>query len=242
VSRNLLPLPGLSVGPNPAVVGQPVTLDASSSTDPDGSVVKYEWDLDGNGTFETPGGSTPTISYTYPNPGAYDVGVRVTDNDGGTAVARVRLVVNPPPPPPGGGGVGAGAPPPDTGGAPGAGGGSVRLTAELTGLPIQRVRAVLVRGLAVGCGANRATSCSLTATMAARDARRLGMRSRRPIALGSAVLRLPRAGKVAGWLRLTPAGARALRRARSVTIVVRGTAVDALGARVSLTRAFLLRR
>jgi hypothetical protein len=94
----------------------------------------------------------------------------------------------------------------------------------------------------VGCGANRATSCKLTATMAARDARRLGMRSRRPIALGSAVLRLSRAGKVSGRLRLTPAGARALRRARGVTIVVRGTAVDALGGRVSLTRAFLLRR
>ena len=35
-------------GRNPA---QQVTFDASASKDPDGTIVKYEWDLDGNGTL-----------------------------------------------------------------------------------------------------------------------------------------------------------------------------------------------
>ena len=30
-----------------------VALDASTSTDPDGTIAKYEWDLDGNGSFES---------------------------------------------------------------------------------------------------------------------------------------------------------------------------------------------
>ena len=42
--------------------GTPKLLDASRSGDPDGSIVKYEWDLDGNGSFERDSGGTPTIT------------------------------------------------------------------------------------------------------------------------------------------------------------------------------------
>jgi hypothetical protein len=84
--------------------------------------------------------------------------------------------------------------------------------------------------------------CELAASLAARDARRLGLRSRRPLALGRVVIGLSRAGTRTVRLQLSTAGKRALRGARRVTIVVRGTATDGHGARVSLTRAFLLRR
>src|SRR5207249_229769 len=49
---------------NPAP-GAPVTFDASSSSDPDGTIAHYQWDLDGNGTFETDTGTTPTTSHAY---------------------------------------------------------------------------------------------------------------------------------------------------------------------------------
>nr|MDQ6916013.1 PKD domain-containing protein [Actinomycetota bacterium] len=198
VAANQNPLAALGVAPNPSVVGQPVTLDASGSSDSDGSVVKYEWDLDGNGTFETPGGSTPTYSHAYPNPGGYDVGVRATDNDGGTAVARVHLVVELPPASGGGGsdplgvspdaGSSGGIAPGNTSPGNDAGATSRALSVRLTGVPIQRVGSVVARGLSVGCDANRAASCALTASLAARDARRLGMPARRPVALGSVVI------------------------------------------------------
>ena len=39
-------------GPEPGQARcQPVTFDGSTSSDPDGTIVKYEWDLDGNGTL-----------------------------------------------------------------------------------------------------------------------------------------------------------------------------------------------
>ena len=55
--------------PNPAETGQTVTFDASASSDPDGTIAKYEWDLDGNGTYETDTGTTPTATKTYATAG-----------------------------------------------------------------------------------------------------------------------------------------------------------------------------
>ena len=44
-------------------------FNASTSTDVDGSIVKYEWDLDGNGSYETDTGTTKTTSRTYATAG-----------------------------------------------------------------------------------------------------------------------------------------------------------------------------
>ena len=63
-----------------------VTFDASGSTDPDGTIVKYEWDLDGNGSYETNTGATPTADADLRDAKAkYTVGLRVTDDGGATA-------------------------------------------------------------------------------------------------------------------------------------------------------------
>ena len=53
-----------AVSPAQPVVGQPVTFTYTGSADPDGSLVRWEWDLDGDGSFET---ATPTgaASTTY---------------------------------------------------------------------------------------------------------------------------------------------------------------------------------
>ncbi|MDH3458376.1 MAG: PKD domain-containing protein, partial [Gemmatimonadota bacterium] len=55
------------------------TFDGSGSTDPDGTIVSYEWDF-GDGATGT--GVSP--SHTYAAAGTYDVTLTVTDNDGAT--------------------------------------------------------------------------------------------------------------------------------------------------------------
>jgi PKD repeat protein len=81
----------------PAAVGlgQRATFDGTDSGDADGDVVAWEWDLDGDGRYET-SGATP--SFTYAAPGTYTVRLRVTDDDGAqaTATATVKVTNQPP--------------------------------------------------------------------------------------------------------------------------------------------------
>lgn len=67
--------------PERGFVGVPVALDASPST---GEIEQYEWDVDGDGTFDVRT-SEPTIEHVYDQAGSYDVTLRVTDADGNTA-------------------------------------------------------------------------------------------------------------------------------------------------------------
>ncbi|RJQ30860.1 MAG: PKD domain-containing protein [Actinobacteria bacterium] len=62
-----------------------------NSTDPGNDVVSYQWDLDGNGTFETVG---QNASYRYDNPGTYTVTLKVTDDDGAQGTDTATVVVS----------------------------------------------------------------------------------------------------------------------------------------------------
>jgi hypothetical protein len=67
------------------VPGEEVRLSGSSSGEPyPGTIVSYEWDLDGDGTYETNNGSS-LITLNLPDPAARAlVGLRVTDELGAT--------------------------------------------------------------------------------------------------------------------------------------------------------------
>jgi YD repeat-containing protein len=79
------------------VIGTPITFNgsASYSPNPGGSIVRYEWDLDGNGTYETDAGSSPTVQKTWTTPYSGLIGLRVTDNDGliGTSSTYAQVFV-----------------------------------------------------------------------------------------------------------------------------------------------------
>jgi PKD repeat protein len=93
IINNLPPTASFTTAPTVVTKGEPISFDGSSSKDPDGTISKYEWDFDGNGTFETNGGSNPAISHTYATPGTYVVGLRVTDNGGKTATTTRSVSV-----------------------------------------------------------------------------------------------------------------------------------------------------
>ncbi len=73
--------------------GIPVLFDASDSFDRDGTIVKYEWDLDGNDTFEQDTGSTSIAYHTYASEGTFYPKVRVTDNLSESAVSHPPLTI-----------------------------------------------------------------------------------------------------------------------------------------------------
>jgi len=96
---NAAPTASFTATPSTAQIGQTVNFDGTGSSDSDGTVVRYEWDLDGNGSFETDTGTDATTSRAYTTPGPVGVKLRVTDNDGaGSAVATKAMTVNNAPP------------------------------------------------------------------------------------------------------------------------------------------------
>jgi Concanavalin A-like lectin/glucanases superfamily/PKD domain len=91
--QNRAPVASFTATPNPLTVGGTATFNASASSDPDGTVTKYEWDLDANGTYETSTGTTPTANKAFATSGNRTIGLRVTDNAGATGTATVVLNV-----------------------------------------------------------------------------------------------------------------------------------------------------
>jgi hypothetical protein len=118
-----------------------VDFTASAQDTDGGSITKYLWDLDGDGSFEHDSGTSPVASANYAAPDRLTVTVRACDNSGkGTDHTLFLNVGNAPrseppaqlgwdatgscPQPPGGGGGGGGG-----GGAGGGGGGGGGSTA-----------------------------------------------------------------------------------------------------------------
>lgn len=84
---NKPPLPSVK-GPTTLEIGQLGSYDASGTTDPDGTVVGYEWSF-GDGTT-TKGDK---VQHAWGKPGPFDVIVIATDDKGATASAKLTLTV-----------------------------------------------------------------------------------------------------------------------------------------------------
>jgi hypothetical protein len=65
-------------GPYTGTVGSAVTLDGSGSSDPDGTIVAWEWDLDNDGEYDDATGET--VEAIWGLEGVFVVGLRVTDD------------------------------------------------------------------------------------------------------------------------------------------------------------------
>ncbi len=83
------PVAVFTATPTSGVIPLTVAFDGSASSDPDGTIVSYDWDF-GDGVVEV--GSI--VSHTYSAMGTYTARLTVTDNDGltGSAIESIRAI------------------------------------------------------------------------------------------------------------------------------------------------------
>jgi hypothetical protein len=202
-----------------ARTGEPVTFDASASRDADGSITKYEWDLDGDGTYERDSGTEPVVTRSYDMPGAVTVTVRVHDDDGKATDETAEVDVS---------GPGAGdAEPPEGGGAVG------RTSGAATGKALGRFRIVSSRARRDRAVVRvRVPAAGVLRVRAAR-----GVPAIRPVRVNA-----PREGVLTVTVRASRAGAAALARRGSRRIRARFSFTPVGGATQTATRWVRLAR
>ena len=78
-STNKKPIADASASEKSGFVNTPLLFDGSLSSDPDGTIDEYNWDLDNDGIYEI---SSITTTYSFDSIGIHKVTLKVTDNDG----------------------------------------------------------------------------------------------------------------------------------------------------------------
>jgi len=87
---NQLPVAVINAKPTSGNAPLTVNFDGSASSDPDGSIISYEWNFGDGNT-----GSGATVSHTYTTTGTFSVTLTVTDNDGAADTVNKEITVNP---------------------------------------------------------------------------------------------------------------------------------------------------
>ncbi len=94
---NRAPKPFVTISNHTPLTGQTITLSASQSTDPESNAMQYQWDLDGDGLFDTPVSPSPTFGISFAAAGTRRIGLRVVDTAGGISVSSlvpIRVVAD----------------------------------------------------------------------------------------------------------------------------------------------------
>ena len=91
ISWNPPPVAKATASPTSGAAPLTVAFDATGSSDPDGDPLRYSWDLDGDGVYGD--ATSPTPTYTYAQDGQVNVGLKVTDSNGGVGTDSVTIPV-----------------------------------------------------------------------------------------------------------------------------------------------------
>jgi hypothetical protein len=93
------PNAALSVNLNPSLTGDTVFFDSGSADFNGGTIVRHQWDLDGDGTYERDTGTVAHTTTSYPTRRDIQPRLRVTDEAGNVAETSQPLSVRAHPPP-----------------------------------------------------------------------------------------------------------------------------------------------
>jgi PKD repeat protein len=251
---NQPPLADFSFSPSSPHVGDDVVF-SSSSTDPDGSIDRQDWDLDGDGWFNEAIG--PTAHHRFSTVGTHTVGLRVTDDRGATSVKWVSVNVTDAPSPPGGS-TNPGTSPPGGWTNPGAGSGSPPTfpTSPPSGanespssgyLPAgQRIGDLAGSGLRAVVTCRAACSVRLALLVDSATARRLRLPARTGkdglVALGAAAKDLQAGVQRSIAVRLPLELRRQIKKLRKLTLTVRSSVRTGAGGLVANEGSMTVRK
>ncbi|MEA2429752.1 MAG: large repetitive protein, partial [Thermoleophilaceae bacterium] len=87
---NRAPAAAFGAAPNPAPTGTAVAF-TSTSSDPDGTIAAQAWDLDNDGAYDDGTGGSASKSFT--KAGTYTVGLKVTDDNGGSSTVSHTVTI-----------------------------------------------------------------------------------------------------------------------------------------------------
>jgi subtilisin family serine protease len=93
IALNQPPLADFTWTPPTPHAQQPVIFDASTSQDPEGTIILYEWDWNQDGIYEE-NHTTPTTTHIWEHEGNYPVTLRVTDHENATDTTTKTVTVN----------------------------------------------------------------------------------------------------------------------------------------------------
>lgn len=91
VVENQLPIPVITMQDDPGGNRFKKSFSALQSSDPDGTIVQYNWFLAGQDIFS----NSPEVEYTFTAPGHYTMGLGIIDNTGGASVAWYNVEIQP---------------------------------------------------------------------------------------------------------------------------------------------------
>jgi hypothetical protein len=222
-ATNALPTASFTASPNPVTTGALVSFNASASSDPDGPLADFSWDLDGNGSFETDTGTTPTASRSYGAAGPVTVRLRVRDSRGDTSDAAQTVTVTAS----GGGGGGGDHTPP---------------TMSSKFKKVYNLLKALRRGFTGSLTGNEAFTAAGTGTISAKVAKRFRVIRSRTVVVARGKTSRASAGRAKIKFKFTRKARARLKRAKKVVLTLRITAKDAAGNSTKITRRVTLKR
>ena len=90
-----VPVASFTSSSSPALLGNSLTLNASGTSDPGGNpITAYDWDVDGDGYYETTTGSNPVYTFSPFRVQTGKVGLRVTDSEGLQDIVHKRIHID----------------------------------------------------------------------------------------------------------------------------------------------------